>query len=125
MKRAAVPIIVNGDMSSPVNSIGIDINQEFTWSIQAIWTGTPIGTLTIQVSNDIVPVYSSPTNPVGNNPAQNVVNWTTYSNSQVPINGNSGNWTYVAQLSPYRWVRLVYTPSMGSGTINANLFMKG
>lgn len=125
MKKEAVPIYVNQDMTGSSKSIGIDINQEFAWSIQAVWTGAPVGTLTIEVSNDIVPVAPSSTNPVGPNPAANVVNWSTYTGSSVVVSGTSGNWMYISQLGPYRWVRLSYAATSGSGTLNATFFGKG
>lgn len=112
-------------MTTSSKSIGIDINQEFSWSIQASWTGTPTGTLTIEVSNDIVPIASMVGNPVGPNPAANVVNWSTYTGSSVPVTGTSGNWMYISQLGPYRWVRLSYTAISGTGTLNAVMFGKG
>lgn len=112
-------------MTTSSKSIGIDINQEFAWSIQATWIGVPVGTLTIEVSNDIVPVASSATNPVGPNPAANVVNWTTYTGSAVAVTGTDGNWMYISQIGPYRWVRLSYTAISGTGTMNAVLFGKG
>lgn len=128
MKKEAVPIYINQSMTTSSKSIGIDINQEFAWSIQAEWTGAPVGTLTIEVSNDIVPVApATPSNgnPVGPNPAANVVNWSTYTGSAVVVSGTSGNWMYISQLGPYRWVRLSYTATSGTGTLNAVMFGKG
>jgi hypothetical protein len=125
MKKEAVQIYSNQSMASSSKSIGIDINQEFAWSIQAEWTGAPVGTLTIEVSNDIVPVAPSATNPVGPDPAANVVNWSTYTGSAVVLSGTNGNWMYISQLGPYRWVRLSYTATSGTGTLNAVMFGKG
>lgn len=125
MKKEAVLIYINQDMSVSSNSIGIDINQEFSWSIQAVWTGTPVGTLSIEVSNDIVPVDPSNTNPVGPDPAGQVINWSTYTGSLVVVSGTDGNWMWIAQLGAYRWVRLAYEATSGSGTLNATMFGKG
>lgn len=128
MKKDAVQIITAGDMSqATVTSTGIDINQMMGYSIQAVWTGSPVGNFTIEVSNDIVAVASSTSteNPVGPNPAANVVNWTTYTGSTVAAGGSTGNWTWVAPIAPYRWVRLKYTKSSSTGTVNATFFAKG
>ena len=108
-----------------VNSIGIEINQLYSWSIQAIWTGAPVGTFQIQVSNDIVPLAPTTTNPVGPDPAALVVNWSNYTGSQVVTTGMNGNWTWISQLGAYKWVRLSYTATSGTGTVNANFFAKG
>jgi hypothetical protein len=111
--------------SGTINSIGIEVNQLYAWSIQAEWTGTPTGAFTIQVSNDILPLAPSTSNPVGPNPAANVVNWSTYTGSAVVTSGSSGNWMWISQLGPYKWVRLSYTGTSGTGTVTANFFAKG
>jgi hypothetical protein len=126
MKKELVPLFVPAaDMTTTQHSIGVEINQEYTWSIQAVWTGAPVGVLTIEVSNDNVPLAPVTGNPVGPNPAALVTNWSTYTGSAVPVTGTSGNWTYIAQLSPYKWVRLTYTAASGTGSLTANLFGKG
>ena len=117
--------MTNQQMTTSSNSIGIDINQEFSWSIQVEWTGAPVGSFTIQVSNDIVPVAPITGNPVGPDPAANVVNWSTYTGSTVVVSGSAGNWMYISQLGPYRWVRLAYTATSGSGSMSAVMFGKG
>lgn len=125
MRQAAISIISDGDMSNSLESIGLDINQIFSWSIQAIWTGMPTGTLKVQISNDMVAVAASNSSPNGPNPAANVVNWSDYSNSSLDITSESGDWTWVAQLPPYRWIRLVYESTSGSGSLSATAFLKG
>lgn len=125
MKKEAIPIAVNLDMSTDVNSIGIELNQEFSYSISANWSGVPSGTLLIEISNDIVPLAPSNGNPIGPNPAANVINWSTYSNSQVTTDGTDGNWTWISQLIPYRWARLSYTSVSGTGILNAVMYTKG
>lgn len=107
-------------MGSTVSSIGIDLNQLALGSIQAVWTGTPAGNFTIQVSNDIVQ-----TNPTGTDPAANVVNWTTYSGSTQAAGGAAGDFMWVLSDIGYRWVRLTYTRSSSTGTLNATFCGKG
>jgi hypothetical protein len=125
-KKDSVPIMTNVAMATgTVNSIGIEINQLYSWSIQAEWTGSPVGTFTIQVSNDIVPLAPSTSNPVGPDPAALVTNWSTYTGSAVVTGGSSGNWTWISGLAAYKWVRLSYTGTSGTGTVNANFFAKG
>lgn len=119
MKFDPVQIITSGDMAqSAINSKGIDLNQQYVYAIQAVWTGSPVGTLKIQVSNDIVP------DGVGGDQASNVVNWTDYTNSSQSISG-AGNFVWNVLEAGYRWVRLVYTKTSGSGTINAVFSGKG
>ena len=111
--------------SGTMNSIGIEINQLYSWSIQASWTGAPVGTFQIQVSNDIVPLAPTTSNPVGPDPAALVVNWSNYTGSAVITAGTAGNWTWIAGLAPYKWARLSYAASSGTGTVTANFFAKG
>lgn len=111
--------------SGTVNSIGLEVNQLYDLSIQANWTGAPVGTFTIQVSNDNVPLAASTGNPVGPDPAANVVNWSTYTGSAVTTTAMAGNWMWITQLAPYKWVRLSYTATSGTGTVTANFFAKG
>lgn len=125
MKKEGIQIVTNADMTTSKKSIGLEINQEFAWSIQAVWTGAPTGLFSIEVSDDLVPVAPSATNPVGPDPAANVVNWSTYTGSTVTVAGTAGNWMWISQLGPYKWVRLSYTATSGTGTLNATFFAKG
>lgn len=105
-------------MGASINSIGVDLQQLNLNSIQAVFTGSPVGTLSIQVSNDNVAVAA------GANPAANVVNWSDYTGSSSAVSG-AGNLTYNLTFAGYRWVRLVYTRSSGTGTLNATFTGKG
>ena len=131
MKKDSTPIMsaALGNSTLPasgtMNSIGIEVNQLYDLSIQASWTGAPVGTFTVQVSNDIVPLAPTTSNPVGPDPAANVINWSTYTGSAVVTTGTAGNWMWITQLAPYKWVRLSYTATSGTGTVAANFFAKG
>ncbi len=87
------------------------------------------GTLKLQISNDNVqlPQMSGPI--AGIDPAANVKNWTDYSGSSYGVTATSaiGSSSFVWNvLYPgYRWVRLVYTSSSGSGVMSASFFGKG
>lgn len=111
-------------MATSSNSIGIDCNQHALAAIQASWSGTPVGSLKLQISNDIVPVDPSDTNLVGTDPAGLVVNWSDYTGSTVAVSG-PGNFTWNLVYVGYRWIRLVYTSSSSVGTINATFSGKG
>lgn len=99
-------------MTGNINSTAININQIVVFAMQAIWTGSPVGTLAIQGSNDYVAT------------AADVVNWSTLSNTQVTVNG-AGNFLWNATEMGMYWVRLVYTFTSGSGTLTANFVGKG
>lgn len=109
--------MTDGNMASSLSSIGIDLNQTVMYSIQAVFSGSPVGTLKLQISNDIVPVAPVAGNPVGSNPAANVVNWTDYTGSSTAVSA-AGNFVWNVFDVGYRWVRVVYTRSSGTGTLN-------
>lgn len=119
MKFTEKQIVTSGDMSAAtVNSIGINLQQLSTWCIQAVFTGSPSGTFKIQVSCDMVVVGT------GADPASNVVNWTDYTGSSQVISA-AGNFLWDTSDAGYQWVRLVYTKTSGTGSLNAVFNGKG
>lgn len=124
MRFAGVQILSNASMLSNINSIGIDVSQMALASIQAEWTGAPVGSFKLQISNDILPPAPSTSNPVGPDPAANVRNWSDYTNSTTAVSG-SGNFTWNMVYVGYRWVRLVYTATSGTGSVSAAFSGKG
>lgn len=126
MKLDAVPIVVNGDMSqATINSIGLDIGQVYVSAIQAIYTGSPVGTLKLQVSCDnVAPVQWSSQSAIVTNPAANVIHWTDYTGSSLSIT-TAGDFAWLINPVGFRWIRLVYTKTSGTGTLNATFNGKG
>lgn len=118
MRFDQVVIVESGDMSGSVTSIGIDLQQLLSYSIQAVFTDAPVGTFKLQWSNDEVQVSS------GSNPAANVVNWTDYTGTSQAVSA-AGNYGWIGAWAGFRWIRLVYTRSSGSGTLNAVFCGKG
>lgn len=107
---------INGDMSASITSQAYSTYQIYGWSAQFVFTGAPVGSLKVQVSDD----------PYVN--AQNVVqvptNWTDLANSATAI-AAAGDITYNVNLAFYNWIRFVYTRTSGTGTINGRLNIKG
>ena len=100
------PIVVNGDMSTTITSSDTTIKYTDNVGIQAVFTGTPTGTFSVQVSND-------------------QVNWDSITFSSAPVAVGAAGSVYmdVNQMSaPY--IRLVYTPVSGNGTLNATITAK-
>lgn len=94
-------------MTASFNSSEVDVSQFVGFSIQCVYTGSPNGSLKIQVSND----QEDPTN------------WDDLDNSTVTIT-TSGSETYIVGEVFYNFIRLVYTFSSGSGTFNAKFVAK-
>lgn len=104
------------DASVTQTSAAFSVNQVFGYSAQFVFTGSPVGTLKIQYSDD--PGSLAPGD------AMNVTNWTDVDNSSesVTMSGTAGYNVYDVG---YNWIRFVYTASSGSGTISGRVNMKG
>lgn len=98
-----IRLCTNCDMSQGLITTGaIDLTYNLNYSIQAVWTGSPVGTIKLQVTNDIG----------GCGP-----NWSDYSNSSQVVSG-AGDFAWIASQASYHCVRVVYTRTSGSGTLN-------
>ena len=100
-----VPIVTNGNMSSSIISKVTPLSTTNGYSISATWTGSPVGTMKIQVSRD---------NSF----------FSDYPGSQITVNGAGGQMWEITTAN-YAQVQLVYTASSGSGTLNAGILGKG
>lgn len=104
--------VTNGDMSANISSRALDVNNSWLDYIQCVFTGSPVGSMKVQISGDTT--YD---------PAA-VVNWNDYSGSTSAING-AGIIGYECLDASYRWIRVVYTATSGSGTLNVIHTTKG
>lgn len=92
-----------GDIESP----SLQLNQDFGYSIQAAWEGTPEGVFHVEVSND-----------------QDV--WTEIENSAVTVAAEEGHVVWNMSATPnYAWARLVYTYIAGAGLLTVKIFIRG
>lgn len=83
-------------------------------SYELVWTGSPVGTFNVQVSQDYAPGTGPNSDPI--NPG----NWTDVVLSVPVVATGSANYAYIelTQLSaPY--MRISYTSVSGTGTLNA------
>ena len=103
-------VVENGDMSADIISSALDLSFVRFGSIHAVFTGSPNGSLSLEFSNDII--------EVGSDPSSAVVNWTAYSGSSYSLS-SSGQYMFNISNMGYRWLRLVYTATSGSGVLNA------
>ena len=112
MKFANEKIISAADMSSSFSSDAILLDQIYGYSFQAVFTGTPNGVFKLQCSNDDVKSSSS------------VVGWSDVGSSSQAISA-AGDLFYNIDAAHYKWVRIVYTRSSGSGSCDVVYFAKG
>lgn len=131
MRFGSSVLTANGSMSGNITSFGIDLQQEWIYSIQANWYGIAGGTsgagsVKLQISNDNPATQLS--GPVtGTDPASLVTNWVDYAGTFSSVSASTGTSSFLWNViyPGYRWVRAVYTQTSGSGVMNINFFGKG
>lgn len=108
-------VITNGDMSANIISAVTIIQNLSMISYDVSWVGsTPVGVMSVQVSN----TYSQ--NADGT--VRNAGNWTTLAlNAPTNVTGNTGNGFIEVDITGAFAVRLVYTWTSGTGTMNATI----
>jgi len=111
-------VITNGDMSGNITSKVTIIDNKTIIGYDISWTGTaPVGTMSVQVSNS----YSE--NADGS--VRNAGNWTTLTlSAPTPVSGATGNGFIDVDLTGGYAIRLVYTRTSGTGTMNAVICAK-
>lgn len=100
-----IPIVTNGDMSGNITSSSTNIQFLDFWSFEIIVAGTPTGVFDIQISHDnsnwvSIPLSTAPVSTAG-------------SPSPIIIENT--------QVVPAPYIRLVYTSTSGTGTLNVSL----
>lgn len=106
-------LILNGDMSlASLTSNACDLNSMFGYAVQAIVSGSPVGILYIQASCDSASFSFN----------SEIVNWSIV--SQVSISDN-GKFMINCDAAFYRWVRVMYVKTSGTGSLTVNINTKG
>jgi hypothetical protein len=121
MKSVIEPIrlIASGAMTgtSVITSPAVRIARHDNVSIQCAWTGTPAGSFAVQASLD----YQQ-------NPDGSVANAGTWTNITLPstpsASGSAGSVVLDLNQLSFPWVRVQYTNTSGSGTLNCYLSAK-
>jgi hypothetical protein len=110
--------IVNGDMSqASITSAVTDIQFLDNIGFQFNFTGTPVGTFSIEVSIDYAQDFN------GN--VLNAGNWVPVNLMPVPVASGAAGSVYVdLHLVSFPWIRAVYTRTSGSGTLNGFISAK-
>lgn len=111
-------VITNGDMSGNITSLPTIVQKLSMIGYDISWTGTaPVGVMSVQVSN----TYSK--NADGS--VKNAGSWTTLTLSSTPtVSGSTGNGFVDVDATGAYAIRLVYTRTSGTGTMNATLCAK-
>ena len=101
-------------MNTTITSPACQLYNIYGYAIQIVWTGTPTGTLKLQVSSD--PVPQGPPNVI---PPFEPTHWSDLTDSPFAITA-AGDYMWNVYDVMYNWVRLVYTDASG-GTSTASI----
>ena len=113
-------LVVNAaDASVTVTSSAITLENIFGYAIQVVFTGSPVGSLKLQASCD------QGSNPINASAiGAGITNWNDIAGTTVAIS-SAGLTLYNMDAQYYKWVRIVYTPDSGTGTVSARINSKG
>jgi hypothetical protein len=101
---------VDFDLSASRNGNPINLDYIDLCAIQAVITGSPVGSMKLQGSCDVG------TSTTDGNPANNVVtNWTDVAGSSQAVSA-AGNLMFNISDAGWKWLRVVYTFTSGTGT---------
>jgi len=119
-RQIATNVPLNANYNSPYQPL----KSIFMYTIAAIITGTPSGTLKIQASND-PETNDTQTNSTGLPPAVGPVNWVDIADSSFAV-ATSGETMWNVRYIGYNYVRVVYTDaSGGTSTATMNIIYNG
>lgn len=105
-------MVVSGDMSGNITSSTTDVINLDKASIYISWSGSsPVGTLTVEATNS---------DPVDSNSVWRELDF----GSAISVSGNTGDHDLIFTELPFRAIRLVYTFSSGTGTLDATISAK-
>jgi len=97
---------ISGDMSGNITSLAGYLDESAGFCIQAAFTGSPVGSIKIQGSNDPV-----------------LLGYTDIPTSITAISA-AGNYMINVEFPYYSYVQLVYTRTSGTGTLYATFNSK-
>jgi hypothetical protein len=108
-------VIKNGDMTTTLTSAVTILTNISVISYTYSWAGSnPIGTVIVQASNDYTEnAAGAPSNPG---------TWNTLPlSASTMTSGNTGNGAIDIDITGFYAIRTVYTPTSGSGTLQATV----
>lgn len=122
MKISTIPVIeAPVDMSSSIETLGVYVGNIVNYSIQLVFTGSPVGSFKLQMSADPTSYVTS----TKTTQLEDVLNWTDVTESVQAIT-EAGDHMWNVQNCGNTWTRVVYTPVSGSGSLTvANFTVKG
>lgn len=108
---------MDSDLSASQTSEPVWLGHIANFSIQVVFTGTPGGNFKLQMSND----EGNPTAAKEADRDYKIENWTDIADSAFTVSA-AGDVAWNYRDCGFRWVRVVYTQTSGSGTITSIRF---
>jgi hypothetical protein len=109
------------DLSSDWESLPIFLGRARGWSAMLKFSGSPVGTFKIMVSNSVLPYQDV----LAGKQVIPSTEWNEYTGSSASISA-AGDITWNVKDAGYRWVKISYLRTSGSGSITvANVQLKG
>lgn len=99
--------------ASTITTAAQPLDHIYGFAIQAVWSGTPTGDFSLEISCDNPLDGTAPTN------------WDTLPSSTVAAGGAAGSQTWVVSEAFYKWVRIKYVGTSGTGSVAARINIKG
>ena len=96
-------------LGADVASVAVNIEHITRMSLHLILTGTPVGAIQLQCSND----------PVAD--GDSVINWIDYTDGVAAVSGAMGVMFNLKEIS-FKWIRVIYVRSSGTGAITCNTY---
>lgn len=112
--RADIAIFTSANMATAtLASASLPIYGMIGWAAQLFFTGSPVGTFKAQGSCNATGV-----------PPTTDAEWSDIGDSSQAISA-AGNILYNYDSANFNWVRIVYTKTSGTGTLNGRFNAKG
>lgn len=108
-------IVDGGDLSGDLASSIMDIRHLYVGAIHLIWTGSPVGDFTVEASAKKVSKSSDLAD----------ADFETVADSTQAAGGGAGSHVYNLTDLGYRWLRLKFTSTSGTGSLDAWAIAKG
>lgn len=105
------------DLSSPWTSKAIWLGHVTNYSIQLFFTGTPEGSFKLQCSSDA----GTKSNLGEAYIETGLTHWTDIANSTQAVD-EAGDHTWQVENAGYPWVRVVWAPTSGTGSLTSARF---
>jgi hypothetical protein len=101
-----------------ITTEAVPLDHIYGYSVQLVWTGTPVGTFTLEASNDSPGTGVQPGN-------WTPTNWDAISGASKAAGGAAGSHMWDITVAMYKWVRIKYVGTGSSGTVTARINIKG